>query len=243
MTFSCNRSANTARNTPDAFQRPVPLTRYADDLGRFLAGLPARSGSAVAGAENNEAWAEHRRESDREWSGIERDSLPAMRVFQKSELSGALRAGASVFYPFSGPDTLTVTTFFPGCPTYVMVGLEPAGTLPSPQKLVRKDLDKYLKGVRATLASELGRSFFITSQMDRQLRGQITDGLFLPILELLVRTNHTILGYRYVRLNESGRIVQRAFNYKALARSAIREWRSTSAATMTSQSTSYSIFR
>jgi hypothetical protein len=51
--------------------------------------------------------------------------------------------------------------------------------------------------------------------MDRQFRGQVTDGLFLPILQLLVRTNHTILGFRYVRLNEAGQIVERAADYHA----------------------------
>ena len=38
--------------------------------------------------------------------------------------------------------------------------------------------------------------------MDRQFRGQVTDGLCLPILELLVRSDHTILGFRYVRLDD-----------------------------------------
>jgi hypothetical protein len=51
--------------------------------------------------------------------------------------------------------------------------------------------------------------------MDRQLRGQVVDGLFLPILELLVRSHHTILGFRYVRLDDAGQIVERPAGYKA----------------------------
>ena len=51
--------------------------------------------------------------------------------------------------------------------------------------------------------------------MDRQFRGQVTDGLLLPILQLLVRTDHTVLGYRYVRLDEAGQIVERAPGYHA----------------------------
>ena len=52
------------------------------------------------------------------------------------------------------------------------------------------------------MASELGKSFFVTREMDRQFRGQVTDGLFLPIGQLLVRSGHTLLGFRYVRLDE-----------------------------------------
>jgi hypothetical protein len=136
-----------------------------------------------------------------------------MRAFQQRELSGASIANSTVFYPFSGPDALMVTIFFPRSPTYVMVGLEPAGTLPAPKKLEGKDLGGYLANVRKTIDSELSRSFFITRQMDRQFRGQVTDGLFLPILQLLVRTDHTILGFRYVRLNDAGQIVERAADY------------------------------
>lgn len=105
-----------------------------------------------------------------------------------------------------------VTTLFPANAVYEMVGLEPASTLPSPRQLSQKGLETYLVGVRTTLASELGWSFFITREMDRQFRGQVTDGLFLPILELLIRSRHTILGFRYVRLNDLGQIIERPLN-------------------------------
>jgi hypothetical protein len=54
--------------------------------------------------------------------------------------------------------------------------------------------------------------------MDREFRGQVTDGLLPPILLLLARTHHTILGYRYVRLDTNGRVVERVANYKAPGR-------------------------
>jgi hypothetical protein len=76
----------------------------------------------------------------------------------------------------------------------------------------------YLAAMRTTMASELGRSFFITRQMDQQFRGQVTDGLLLPILQLLVRTNHTVLGFRYVRLNEQGQMIDRTLDYHATTR-------------------------
>ena len=199
----------------DRFSVATPRERYADDLGRFLAGLPGRSGSPFGGLEKQPAWIKHRRDLDGAWSRMEEETLPAMRDFQKQELCATAITGAPVFYPFSGPDVLMVTVFFPKNATYIMVGLEPAGTLPSLKQLGRKNLDKYLGSVRATVASELERSFFITRQMDRQFRGQVTDGLILPILELLVRSNHTVLGFRYVRLDDAGNVIGRAADYKA----------------------------
>jgi len=90
-----------------------------------------------------------------------------------------------------------------------MVALEPPGTLPTAKHFARKDLGRALAGVRDTVYSELHRSFFITRQMDRQFRGQVTDGLLPPILLLLVRSGHTIQGYRYVQIDHAGQIIQR----------------------------------
>jgi len=217
LAISCNQAPKTAvrKVSEDRFSVATPRDRYADDLGRFLAGMPARTGSPFGELEKQPAWIEHRRELDRAWSRIDEDSLPAMSAFQKRELCATPIVKAPVFYPFSGPDALMVTVFFPDNPVYVMVGLEPAGTLPPPRQLERRNLEEYLARIRSTVASELGRSFFVTRQMDRQLRGQVVDGLFLPILELLVRSHHTILGFRYVRLDDAGQIVERPAVYKA----------------------------
>jgi len=217
--ISCNHAANKgAGKASEDHSAATPGGRYADGLGRFLAGQPARDGSQFGQLEKEPAWSEHRRELDKAWSRIEESSLPAMRAFQKQELSAPRITQSPVFYPFSGPDALMVTVFFPENPTYIMVGLEPAGTLPDAKQLARKNLEDYLASVRETVASELSRSFFITRQMDRQFRGQVTDGLFLPILELLVRSNHTILGSRYIRLDDGGQVVERPAGYHAPGR-------------------------
>ncbi|HEV2689005.1 MAG TPA: hypothetical protein VGV35_10630 [Bryobacteraceae bacterium] len=142
------------------------------------------------------------------WAKAEKGMIGGLRQFQRQELGGAL-AKSTIFYPFGGPDALTAAICFPNNPSYVLVGLEPPGTLPSPDAFAKKDLAHYLGRFRASLSSELGRSFFITHEMDQDFRGQVTDGLLLPILHLLVRTQHIILGVRFVRLDEQGRIVQR----------------------------------
>lgn len=196
----------------------VPHGRDADDAGRFFAGLPGKAGSPFARLETSEAWKEHRRLLDDAWRKADNDLIRALRDFQRQELGGDTARKSEVFYPFSGPDALTATLCFPDSPVYVLVGLEPAGTLPTPRQIEKHDLSKYLASVRATVASELHRSFFITWQMDRQFRGQVTDGLLSPILHLLVRTRHTILGFRYVRLDEEGRVVERAASYQAPGR-------------------------
>jgi hypothetical protein len=216
---ACGRSPTLevhAASTPPP--DPTPRLREADDTARFVAGLPVAVGSSYAGLETNWVWQEHRRLMDNAWHRAEAGLINGLREFQRRELSASPISSATVFYPFSGPDALTIALCFPQSPVYVFVGLEPAGTLPTGQQLENKDLEAYLAATRQTMASVLGRSFFVTREMDRQFRGQVTDGLMLPILHLLVRTDHTVLGFRYVRLDDNGEIIDRDAGYKAPTR-------------------------
>jgi hypothetical protein len=195
--------------TTPVWSDDVPHQRDVEDTARFLAGMPGKPGSEFTALEEEPAWKEHKQLSDAAWASADEKLIHGLREFQQHELSGAPFDRNILFYPFSGPDTLTATLSFPKSSTYYLVALEPAGTLPSRAQLEKKNLAEYLAAMRTTMASELGKSFFVTREMDRQFRGQVTDGLLVPVLLLLVRTGHTILGYEYKRLDEKGQIVDR----------------------------------
>ncbi len=216
---ACGRvSTVSAEAKPDGQSDPFNRSRQADDTARFLAGMPGKTGSPFASLEQDDVWKQHRDLVDAAWHKADGDLLQGLREFQAQELKSAPMTVGPVFYPFSGPDALMATEYFPQTPVYVFAALEPAGTLPSEESIEKKDMPAYLAAMRTTMASELGRSFFITRQMDQQFRGQVTDGLLLPILQLLVRTNHTILGFRYVRLDEQGQVIDRTLDYHASTR-------------------------
>jgi hypothetical protein len=105
VTASCHRTSNNVvpNCSADLFSAAVAHDRYADDLGRFHAGLPARDGSPVGELEKQPAWIEHRQELDRAWSGMERLSLSAMRVFQKQELGANAIPQATALIPSAAP--------------------------------------------------------------------------------------------------------------------------------------------
>src|ERR1035438_4850524 len=77
LAVSCNHPPKKVVEivSPDPFSVATSRDRYADDLGRFLAGLPARTGSPFSELEKQPAWIKHRRELDRDWSRIEEASL------------------------------------------------------------------------------------------------------------------------------------------------------------------------
>lgn len=201
-----------AQSGPTAWEA-IPHSREADDLARYVAGIPGRPGSPYTELEADPAWTDHREAMNAAWATAEKERLAGLRDFQLKELNNGPLREAPVFYPFGGPDALTATLYFPHSAEYVLVGLEPSGTLPNFASVQKKDQRAFLGSLRATMASEIGRSFFITREMDRQFRGQVTDGLLVPVLHELVRTGHTVLGFRYIRLNENGKVIAREANY------------------------------
>src|SRR2546421_3592844 len=172
----------------------VAPNREADDLARFLAGLPARDGSSFEELHKSPEWEAHAQESNRIWEAFETRRLPALRDFSREELDRFHSSDPIVFYPFGGPDSLTATAFFPNHSNYVLVGLEPPGTLIPAKRFKPAELAEKLGQMHSTLDSLMARSFFITRQMDKELRGQITDGLLLPIMVQLSRQGASVLG-------------------------------------------------
>jgi hypothetical protein len=216
LACGCGRPSPPAAERRSALDfDPIPHAREADDIARFLDGLPGRAGSPFAELESGTVWKEHSRLCDAAWAKAEAGIITGLRAFAQQELAPTWSREEPVFYPFGGPDAMTPILCLPHSPLYVLVGLEPPGTLPTAEEIRDKDLAAFLAAVREAMASELGRSFFITREMDNEFRGQVTDGLLLPIIQLLARTGHAILGFRYVRLDEQGRVVERQTAYRA----------------------------
>lgn len=182
----------------------------ADDAARFLAGLPGRGTSPFHCLESDPAWQAHARHLDDMFRDWRERRLPAMQEFARQELSRREDRACPVFYPFSGADVLTMLAFFPGRSLYVMAALEPPGRIPEAADLSPEALEQRLLPLADTLASLLRKSFFVTREMDRQLRGQITDGVAEPLLIQLARLGCTITGHEYVQLDSQGRLVRRA---------------------------------
>jgi len=117
LSWGCGHAA---RSTPDRVQEAaselVPHSRDADDLGRFIAGLPGTTGSPFAALEATAAWKEHRRSLDEVWRKAETPMMTGIAEFGKQELAAGSLSRSPVFYPFSGPDASTMVLCFPHSP-------------------------------------------------------------------------------------------------------------------------------
>ncbi len=185
---------------------PPPEELKFDDAAKFLAGVKGRGESVYRGLESLPAWQDHNTQMDSLWAKFEQTQLGPARDFHKRELTPLVQPGPFVFYPFGGPDVVYVLTFYPQGKTYVLCGLEPVGSVPAPAWFKGEHLAETFGKVRES-AGILRRSFFVTSEMDKQFRGRVTDGLTPMILLLLSRTGHVVTGLRFVNLTPEGSLV------------------------------------
>ena len=186
----------------------VPKSREANDVARFLAGLKGTDGTPFAEMEKNAAWAAHAAAWDADFAKYEKKRIPAMKQFQKTELTGPAFDGANLFYPFGGPDFLNAQLFFPDRDNYFFIGLEPPGTMPTFKQFGGEDMASQLPRMRKTLRSLLALSYFQTLEMKIQVQGQITDGLLPIMLVQMARTGYDVVGSAPVTINADGFIVK-----------------------------------
>ena len=205
LCFGCGVAAPPAAKVAAKRERPLSAAAIAyNDTARFIAGLPGRPDGPLAALEKTPEWQEYAKGFAETWAAFQKNQGEPMRAFEQKEMAPIRPKGSFVFYPFSGPDILYMTGFFPGRPVYVMVGLERAGTLPPPQTFKAEDMPNEVKAWTVGVRSTFKRSFFVTSEMDAQFHGRVADGLLEPICLLLARSGYTIEDIRHGNLTPEG---------------------------------------
>ena len=185
----------------------APPPHPANDAALFLAGIPGRPDGPFHQLEQSHSWLQYSRNLNASWSRAEKEQFAPVDAFQKRELAPVHTKSSFVFYPFSGPDVLYATRFFPDGKIFVLAGLERVGSLRNAGDYPADTLDKELDGWNKALSSIFNRSFFVTSEMDSHFHGKVADGLLPMILLLMARSGYTVDGLQFGHVDESGKYI------------------------------------
>lgn len=143
---------------------------------------------------------------DKRWNTYDSTRLVNLRKFRENEISKVVKPQSTLFYPFSGPDILHAQTFFPEADQYVMIGLEPVGSLPEFKKEETDSLDIYFSKVNTSLNAILKFSFFRTQSMKNDLKNEEVDGTMHLLFLFLNRTGNELVSAKPVTVDSSGSI-------------------------------------
>ncbi|GAB2855739.1 hypothetical protein [Hymenobacter ruber] len=194
----------TAATTPRPNRLTAPDTAYAQDVALFLGGLQPSQHSDLTTLAATPAWQAFAKDQDKSWDKYRATHTTRMTQWANTELDSVHASSPTIFYPFSGPDFLNVVTMFPTSQTYVLMGLEPVGSIPARTSL---ENPKLLPAVKTSLWSVLNFSFFRTNDMAVDLKSVELDGA-LPLMMLFAaRTGNQITAIRPVQLDAAGKLL------------------------------------
>lgn len=198
---------------PEQENANAPYVSDLDDAARFMAGMPGRS-RPLAGVRDTDRWKLHRANVTELWRQFSDYRQPRIDAFARKEC-GLLRSQNTIFYPFSGPDILFATAFFPGAANYVLCGLEGTDPLPDFSQLSSEQILFGLDGIYTSITTALNCSFFITKDMRVDLQRTEFKGTMPIILVFLSRLGMTIDSTTPITLGPDGRVVELAAGSQA----------------------------
>lgn len=183
------------------------VNSYYNDVAKYIAGMELQSSSAInTSLKNSNSWKFFSNNFNKSWKKMDSTHLKKMIYWREKELYEV--KSKTIFYPFSGADFLNVYTFFPNADNYIMIGLEPIGSLPNFENNIASDtISAYFYNVNKSLYSIMNNSFFRTIGMSADFKNKDLNGTIHLILLFIERTGNSIVNIKPIDLDEMGKVV------------------------------------
>ncbi|MFZ4598793.1 MAG: hypothetical protein ACOYNN_09135 [Terrimicrobiaceae bacterium] len=188
-------------------RRAVPVAvdgSPVDQLAKFLAGIPVAESSPLAKLQKSGKYREHSKAFERYWLRYGENFFVPMRRWAEVELGPRISVGLPVFYFFGGPDALAVRALYPDATDYLLGGLEPVGSLPTPEALDGPRLEAGLANLRKSTEVILSYGHFITKDMKAEL--ELTDirGVLPIMMAFIAMSGGEVLDVSFLGVESSG---------------------------------------
>jgi len=202
-----NKSASGKNDNPvksgDTIVIDYPKDTVFDQIASLLSGENASSFNDTFA--QSQYWKDYKISIDTPWQRIENERLTIIYNWSDSVVKPLISDTSLLFYPFSGPDFVHSYYLFPNANEYVFIAMEKLGTIPALHKSSFEQLKAYLDATNFAIRDIYKRSYFITGNMEQDLRKQQVDGVLPVLLVFLHKTGHEIYDFGYYRLNSDAK--------------------------------------
>lgn len=188
--------------------KPAPTPEPAADTAhtetaRALAGTVEKSSSVG----HEEPLRRHARRAAADFEQFEKNTGKAMSEWARKNLAAA--SGTTVFYPFAGPDLVTVHRFYPDAGRYVLVALQDGGAPPELKGLSQDELSRTFAVYGKIFDGFAKRGFFITAQMGPGYRTpRAAQGISGVLMALAEREGFQVVDVIPIRVKADGSEVE-----------------------------------
>jgi hypothetical protein len=208
MIISCNHNPKVKEvkevKKPSDSTTVTPVNTITDDIASFISGMPYNKNECLSKLDSIINWKKYTSEMDKMFSHSTSLRLKKMEIWADSALTRN-QSITTVFYPFSGPDFLNAHIFYPDADQYIMIAMEPIGSLPDICNMRPDSVKSYLRKINYSLKDIFKRSYFITKEMNNDLRKTKVNGT-IPLISLFIkRTGHQIVSIKRIGVDSLGK--------------------------------------
>ena len=181
----------------------VPVNSVTDDLVSFISGMGNGKNKCQPKLDSIIKWKNYANELDSMFSHVNSGRCMKMKIWADSELVDC-HSNTAVFYPFSGPDFFNANIFYPNADKYILVAMEPIGSLPDICNMSPTSVSNYLNSINNSMKDIFKRSYFITRKMSSDLYKTKVNGT-VPLISLFIkRTGHSIVSMQKIGVDSIG---------------------------------------
>ena len=194
------KKTNDSTQVDSTQQKPAPkVDAELDDLAHLLAGLPTNE--HYKNIADTGFYRKYKSSMDFEWNKLEKEMVQPILAWQKDNINQTLKGNKTCFYPFSGADFLYANLFFPDADNYILIGLEPAGSISDPSKMSKEDLSNYLYSNDNAMGMSHDKGFYRTNSMRVDFSKKHLNGTVHNILFYVARRGYKVTGIDYFDLD------------------------------------------
>ena len=183
--------------SPSAFGQTLSLS----DTARILAGLSVDE--SVVEDFDSRLLRDFGEQMEEYWEEYEEDVGGPMADFAAEHLD--FNPGDTVFYPFSGPDFITVHRLYPEATRYVLVALQHGGQLPD-LTVSDAQTEMILQTVLDSMPQFADFGFFVTEEINNAFNYDLTpvDGISAAIAMMAEREGFRVVEMEPIQINMAG---------------------------------------
>ncbi|BCU77525.1 hypothetical protein [Luteolibacter sp. LG18] len=172
-----------AAEPPPVFA-PASGTADVNDITLFLAGKAVHHGASLSQMQMTANYKSYSDSMRYRWRYYASRRTLKQSMWSDENLAPTIGSPGTLLYPFGGPDLLHAIGMFPHTSTYVLLGLEPAGSLPMLEGQDPGAVLGALSQLSRSVDTQLKVGYFITKDM----RGDLANGPLQGVTPILLST-------------------------------------------------------
>jgi hypothetical protein len=184
---------------------PVVVDPLNNDIAKFISGV--EPDTYLREKTEQFWWKNYSASIDKEWDLVRKNKMYPIRSWVDSLQISKEMNGQTLFYPFSGPDFLYANLFFPTVKNYVLIALEPLGTLHNVSTEEREYSEHYLQQLQKSLYFSTHDGFFRTKSMEKELNQIDLNGTIHLLLFYIKRCGYQITSVLPIELDSLGNVL------------------------------------